>query len=303
MSWVNRLRRWTPVDSLAVERVKFDMQKMQNPDISGIEYQQGELAGFEVREYLLEKWGRQCAYCGIENVPLEVEHIVARGNGGSDRVSNLTLACRRCNQKKGQLPVEQFLKRKPELLKQILAKSKRPLRDAAAVNVTRNALFKALLATGLPVEAGSGAQTKFNRKRLGIPKTHALDAACVGSVMSIEAWHRPTLTIKATGRGEYQRTRLTAHGFPRGYLTRQKRHFGFQTGDQVKAVVKKGKKSGSYQGRVAVRASGSFNIQTPTGVIQGISHKHCILIQRADGYGYSFNPTIATDKGNARLAA
>jgi 5-methylcytosine-specific restriction endonuclease McrA len=303
MSWVNRLRRWTPVDSLAVERVKFDMQKMQNPDISGIEYQQGELAGFEVREYLLEKWGRQCAYCGIENVPLEVEHIVARGNGGSDRVSNLTLACRCCNQKKGQLPVEQFLKRKPELLKQILAKSKRPLRDAAAVNVTRNALFKALLATGLPVETGSGAQTKFNRKRLGIPKTHALDAACVGSVMSIEAWHRPTLTIKATGRGEYQRTRLTAHGFPRGYLTRQKRHFGFQTGDQVKAVVKKGKKSGSYQGRVAVRASGSFNIQTPTGVIQGISHKHCILIQRADGYGYSFNPTIATDKGNARLAA
>ncbi|MGZ8943718.1 MAG: RNA-guided endonuclease IscB [Methylobacter sp.] len=59
MSWVNRLRRWAPVESLAVERVKFDMQKMQNPDISGIEYQQGELAGFEVREYLLEKWGRQ----------------------------------------------------------------------------------------------------------------------------------------------------------------------------------------------------------------------------------------------------
>nr|WP_255528690.1 RRXRR domain-containing protein [Methylobacter sp. BlB1] len=72
MSWVNRLRRWMRGDSLAVERVKFDMQKMQNPDILGIEYQQGELAGFEVREYLLEKWGRQCTYRGIENVPLEV---------------------------------------------------------------------------------------------------------------------------------------------------------------------------------------------------------------------------------------
>jgi 5-methylcytosine-specific restriction endonuclease McrA len=141
------LRRWAPIDSLSVERVKFDMQKMQTPAISGIEYQQGELAGFEVREYLLEKWGRQCAYCGIENVPLEVEHIVARSNGGSNRVSNLTLACRCCNRKKGQLPIEQFLKRKPELLKQILAKSKRPLRDAASVSATRNTLFKALFHT------------------------------------------------------------------------------------------------------------------------------------------------------------
>lgn len=286
MSWVNRLRRWTPVESLVVERVKFDMQLMQNPEISGVEYQQGEQAGYEVREYLLEKWDRKCAYCAIENVPLEVEHIVARSNGGSDRVSNLTLACRGCNQKKGQQSIERFLRHKPELLRRILAKAKAPLRDAAAVNATRNVLFKTLLKTGLPVETGTGAQTKFNRKQLGIPKTHSLDAACVGNILAIQDWHRPTLTIKATGRGEYQRTRLTADGFPRGYLTRQKRHFGFQTGDQVKAVVTNGKKSGIHQGRVAVRVSGRFNIQTPASVIQGIGYKHCTLIQRADGYGY-----------------
>jgi len=34
----------------------FDTQKLQNPEISGVEYQQGELFGYEVREYLLEKW-------------------------------------------------------------------------------------------------------------------------------------------------------------------------------------------------------------------------------------------------------
>lgn len=301
MSWVNRLRRWLPVESLAVERVKFDMQKLQNPEISGVEYQQGQLVGYEVREYLLEKWGRQCAYCGVESVPLEVEHIVSRRNGGSDRVSNLTLACRCCNQKKGHQPIERFLERKPELLKRILAKTKTPLRDAAAVNATRNRLFTDLLKTGLPVEAGAGAQTRFNRTQLAIPKTHALDAACVGRVTTIKTWQRPTLTIRATGRGEYQRTLLTAQGFPRGYLTRQKRHFGFQTGDQVKSCVTQGKKAGSYQGRVAVRASGSFNVQTPAGVIQGISHKYCTLTQRADGYAYSLT-TIANPE-KARLAA
>ena len=77
------------------------------------EYQQGELAGYEVREYLLEKWGRKCAYCGKQNIPLEIEHIVPKSEGGSDRVSNLTLACNTCNVRKGNRLVREFLKRKP----------------------------------------------------------------------------------------------------------------------------------------------------------------------------------------------
>ncbi|CDH43350.1 MAG: hypothetical protein IPL59_22265 [Candidatus Competibacteraceae bacterium] len=51
--------------------------------------------------------------------------------------------------------------------------------------------------------------------RLEIPKTHALDAACVGDMDEIRDWNKPTLAIKATGRGSYQRTRLNAYGFPR----------------------------------------------------------------------------------------
>lgn len=290
LGWVQRLRRWAPISELAVERVKFDMQAMQNPEISGVEYQQGELVGYEVREYLLEKWGRCCAYCGADNLPLEIEHIQARTNGGSDRVSNLTLACRTCNQRKGNQRVEVFLKAKPELLARIKARVKTPLRDVAAVNATRNALFHSLLATRLPMSTGTGAQTKFNRIRFGLPKTHALDAVCIGEVESVIGWQRPTLTIKATGRGQYQRTRLTAHGFARGYLSRQKRHFGFQTGDQVLAVVPAGKKSGRHQGRVAVRRTGSFNIQTSVGVVQSIHHRHCKIIQRADGYAYAQAP-------------
>ena len=291
MSWVQRLRRWAPVTDLAVERVKFDMHLMQNPEISGVEYQQGALQGYEVREYLLEKWGRKCMYCQAENTPLQIEHIVARANGGSDRASNLGLACDPCNKRKGKLLIEVFLKKKPELLKQILAKAKTTLRDAAAVNATRNALFNELLKTGLPVETGTGGQTKFNRRTHGLPKTHALDAACVGEISGVHGWKKPTLTIKAMGRGDYQRTRICSSGFPRGYLTRQKRHFGFQTGDMVKATVTKGKKVGIYQGRVAVRSSGYFNIQRSADVVQGIGHTCCQLIQRADGYGYHQKPT------------
>jgi len=123
---------------------------------------------------------------------------------------------------------------------------------------------------------------------MSIPKAHCLDAVCVGRVDAVEHWQQPVLAISATGRGSYQRTRLNKHGFPRGYLTRRKSAFGFQTGDLVRAVVKAGKKAGSYPGRVAIRASGSFNIQTGKVVVQGIHHRFCTLIQRADGYGYSW---------------
>jgi hypothetical protein len=181
------------------------------------------------------------------------------------------------------MDVRDFVKDKTRPAK-IMAKASAPLKDATAVNSTRCALTNALKATDLAVETGSGGLTKFNRSRLGIPKTHALDAACVGSVVD---WNAPTLQIKCTGRVGYQPTRLTAQGFPRGYLMRQKSVYGFQTGDRVKAIVTKGKKIGTYCGRVAIRASGSFNIQTPQGAVQGVAHRFCKVVQRNDRYGFS----------------
>jgi 5-methylcytosine-specific restriction endonuclease McrA len=116
LTWAARLRLSAPVTALSQELVKFDLQKMEDPEISGSEYQQGTLAGYELREYLLEKWRRTCAYCGKKDVPLQVEHIHPRSKGGSDRVSNLCLACEPCNRRKGNKPVETFLKDKPEVL-------------------------------------------------------------------------------------------------------------------------------------------------------------------------------------------
>jgi len=279
---------------------------MENPEVSGVEYQQGTLLGYEIREYLLEKWGRECAYCTDKDTPLQIEHIDPKANGGSNRISNLTLACRPCNQEKGRQPLADFfapskrLKNHRARLDRILKQCKKPLRDASAVNSTRWALYQTLKQTGLPVEVGTGGRTKFNRRRLSIPKTHALDAACVGEVEIVEGWNVPTLAIKATGRGSYKRTRLTKHGFPRGYLMRQKQVQGFQTGDMVRAVVPAGTKAGTWLGRVAVRKTGSFNIQTPGGAIQGISYRHCTLIQRADGYGYHIQPNQPKEEGGRK---
>ncbi|WP_207000542.1 RNA-guided endonuclease IscB [Trinickia mobilis] len=298
MTWVKRLCRWAPVMAMSSELVRFDMQALANPEIGGVEYQQGTLAGYEAREYLLEKWGRQCIYCDAQDRRLHLEHLIARARGGSNRVGNLGLACGNCNQDKGPRELREYVQ-DPIRLAKILATASRPMPDAAAVNATRWALVAALKGTGLPLETGSGGRTKWNRTRLGLMKTHALDAACVGQLQSIADWRRPTLVIRATGRGSYQRTRLTRHGFPRGYLMQSKLVRGFQTGDCVRAEVPSGKKVGCHVGRVAVRANGNFNIQTPVGVVQGISHRHCRLVQRADGYGYHFQPSDSIYKGEA----
>jgi 5-methylcytosine-specific restriction endonuclease McrA len=302
-SWVMRLARLAPISAMSQELVRFDMQLIQNPELSGVEYQQGELAGYEIREYLLNKFNRCCTYCNAKDIPLEIEHVRARAKGGSNRVSNLCLACTSCNLEKGTRSVEEFLSHKPALLARILKQLKTPLKDAAAVNATRWALANALKTLGYPVELASGGKTKFNRSRMGIPKTHALDAACVGDINTLSNWNLPTLQIKCAGRGCYQRTRLNKFGFPRGYLTRKKSIKGFQTGDMVIANVPSGIKIGTHTGRVAVRATGNFNIQTPAGAVQGISYKHCRLVARADGYGYFTQQKIANINGGSERQA
>lgn len=289
LTWVKRLWRLSPIAHISTELVRFDTQLIQlEPEISGIEYQQGTLAGYELREYMLEKWHRRCVYCGATETKLEIEHIVAKSKGGSNRLSNLTLSCRKCNQKKGNKPIEQFLENNPLLLKSILSQAKISLADTAAVNATRWKLFNGLKELGIPVETGTGGRTKYNRCRQNLPKTHWLDAANVGHSTpdTLKILVSRPMRIKATGHGNRKMCGTNASGFPIRHRSNTKKHFGFQTGDIVKAVVTKGKKVGSYIGRVLCRATGSFDITTATGRVAGISHKYCSFVHRSDGYSY-----------------
>jgi 5-methylcytosine-specific restriction endonuclease McrA len=286
MSIVRRLRRWAPVRAIHVERVSFDTHAMSaGRSLAGAEYQQGTLAGYEVRQYLLERWGRSCAYCGTGNTQLQVEHIHPKARGGSDRIANLSLACKPCNQAKGAIPVEKFLAKAPAKLARILSQAKAPLWDAAAVNATSGALWRTLKATGVAVYPASGGRTKWNRSLTGSPKSHTLDALHVGNLDTVAVVPKQVLVIKSTGRGSYARTRTNRYGFVRLRLPRVKIHHGYATGDLVRAVVPQGKHQGTHTGRVAVRSSGSHTVQTEMGPIK-TSWKNLRLLQRGDGYTY-----------------
>jgi len=281
-TWARRYQRWAPVSRIEVERVRFDTHLMQNPEVTGVLYQQGELAGWELRAYLLVKYDYCCVYCKKRDVPFELDHIRPKSRGGSDRASNLCLACHECNQAKGNQTAQEF--GHPEAEEQ----AKAPLKDAAAVNATRYRLVEELRVLGLPIGTWTGGRTRWNRARFGIEKTHAVDALCVGEVAGVQAGHHRTLLITAKGRGQYRRTNVDEHGFPNGYLMRQKQVVGFKTGDRVLAMVPEGyAAAGTHRGRIAVRANQQFRM----GKIQGIPARFCRKLQQADGYDYALVAT------------
>lgn len=287
LTWVKRLSYSCPFSIIAVESARFDMQKLIHPEISGVEYAQGTLIGYEIREYLLTKFQHTCAYCGVKEIPLEIDHVQPRSLGGSDRVNNLVISCRPCNLKKGNQLLSSFLK-DANRLKVLYAQLERPLDGASCVNTLRKELITSLQTLSFTVISSTGAMTKYHRLEQGYPKAHWIDAACVGP--SGKKVHIPPKTvpisIKAMGRGIRQMCRVDKYGFPRTSSKHAKRIHSFQTGDLVKARVLRGNKTGSYLGRVAVRTSGFFNIQTLSEVIQGIHARDCKRLQHTNGYQY-----------------
>lgn len=232
-----------------------------------------------------------------------MEHIAPRnpkhGPKGTDRISNLTLSCEKCNNDKGNKQPEEWLEElrwlnKPKdqfrakNLEEVMVKRKQPLVAAAVMNATRWKLYEKLKETGLPGECGTGTRTKYNRMKMGLPKTHYFDACCVGESTpeNIVINQEYVQVWSALGRGTRKICNTDKHGFPISHRTRQKMYFGFMTGDLVVAEIPKVKYAGRWVGRVAVRSSGYFDVKDGAGrrVCQGISHKYVRLLQRTDGW-------------------
>ena len=300
LNWVIRFAKLAPLSKFALETAKFDMQKLENSDIQGVDYQRGRMFGqADKKAYLLEREQGCCIYCGIHasKAKMEIEHVIPRSRGGTDSLNNLVLSCHACNQAKGNLSLSEYLKGKPSVLKRVKAHLGINYRDAAHTNSIRlfvlNKLQTMADAIGTNLNVGFGSTTKENRLLLGLPKDHWIDAAvCTkdGASVRVEPALKP-LVIKAVGRGSRQFCRMDKHGFPRtSPKPRSKNFFGFKTGDMVKVIVPTGAKTkvptGTYTGRVAVRSKGSFDVKTRDTKLT-VSHKYCKQIHLMDGYSYA----------------
>jgi hypothetical protein len=221
---------------------------------------------------------------------LEVEHLIPRSRGGSDRVSNLVLACHACNQAKGDQTAEEFGHG------HLMAQAKAPGSAAAAVNATRWALYERLQGFGLPLETGTGGLTKWNRVQWDIPKTHWLDAACVGSSTPARLRWQEVAPLRITAMERYSRQmrRTNDSGFPDKAPKAMSVVGGFRAGDIMCAVVPPSStKAGTYVDRLAIRAIGSCNLKTVHGTMERIHVCSCRPLHRGDGYTYAYGRRAA----------
>lgn len=180
---VEKLFKIMPVSKVTVELAAFDTQKMADPDIQGVEYQHGTLFGYEVKEYLLYRYNHRCVYCKGKSGDsvLETDHVIPKSRGGTDRITNLVIACRTCNLDKGARTAEEY--GFPEVQKE--AARFRAFRYSALTQSYKWALWRELKELcaqyGAKLEATYGYRTKARRLELGLPKAQVIDAMVIAA--------------------------------------------------------------------------------------------------------------------------
>ena len=155
-----------PITKIIIEVAQFDTQKIKNPDILGIKYQQGEQLGFwNVREYVLARDGHKCQYCKGKSGDkiLNVHHIESRKTGG-DSPGNLITLCEICHKAYHRGEIQFKIKRTTSL------------RDAAVIGIMKWRLYDKLKSRYPDVSMTFGYITKYNRIQNDIEKSHVSDA-------------------------------------------------------------------------------------------------------------------------------
>jgi hypothetical protein len=267
---VRRVASFLPVSLIRVQVASFDTQAVRagRGRLPGRAYQRGPQYGWEnVKMYVRARDKYTCQYCGAVMPPgLEVDHIVPRSRGGSDRPDNLATACRACNEAKGNLTAAEF--GHPEVQR----RAKRPLRAAAHTQAGKTAALAALSEIA-PLEITYGYVTKVDREAMGLPKTHYFDAVAIAAQGTSVSVLPDYEAMRAVAKGVYRQRRGE-----RSHLVASLPYevFGFRQWDKV--MLPDGR-TGFVKAR---RSSGSFTISDLGGaLVKECSWRKLRLLERA----------------------
>jgi len=234
---VKQLSEILPITKVRVETAKFDTQKLQNQDIEGVGYQNGQTAGYDnLRAFVFHRDKYTCQICKKQKGILEVHHIIQRKDGGSDRPDNLTTIHKDCHEKFHKGEIEHKF-RKPKQYK-----------AEAQVTILKDYIVNELK-KDFDVETTFGYITKRSRQRLELEKSHVNDAIAICNPLKIDV---PDVILKRVciPRGRYQLTKgvRSEKRLPSGKV------FGFSQFDKVRLP---NGSIGFVKGR---RSSGYFDI-------------------------------------------
>ena len=263
--------RLLPVSRIVVEEARFDIHRIQNPDVEGIGYQQGPQYGFDnVKEYVRWRDEYRCRHChgkGGPDTKLEVHHIVQRKDGGSDRPDNLVTLCHDCHAAlhRGELT---------------LRKPRGGYKAPTFMGVMRIKLVERLKARyGDMVQTTFGYITRIGRKAAGLPKDHNTDARAISG----NAEAKPDCIIWRITKHRCHNRRLhrevpAKHG-RRQAAQAARRVFGFGLHDRVVALG-----SGQTCRVSGLRTSGYFALRTLNdNTLLNLNCSRLRLLERAGG--------------------
>ena len=268
------VRKFLPIAKICVELGKFDSQKIANPSISGVDYQQGTLAGWEnLKAYAKWRDGQKCRACGKsakDGARLEVHHIRRRADGGSDTPDNVVTLCHECH-----VAYHQGVR---------ILKLKRPPthRNEAHMNSMLKYLREEMLRNfdylGIRIGFTYGYETAIGRREHNIEKSHANDAFCIAQNFCARRNDYNNYLHRQVRRHNRQLHKTTIlKGGHRKANQAPREVFGFRLFDRVR-----------YRGRDCYvfgrRSSGSFDLRTLDGtrISAGASYKRLRRLNRTN---------------------
>lgn len=161
LNLIERIRRILPISQVIIETAKFDIQKIMNPDIHGIDYRQGSLYEYQnIRSYLMAREHGKCQLCGkdFKGQPSHIHHCEQRSMAGSNRTKNMAILHKKCHEK---------LHKKG--LKLPKPKSYKP-------NTFMTIIYKKFYQDVFGLKVAYGYETFIKRNELGLDKSHVNDA-------------------------------------------------------------------------------------------------------------------------------
>ena len=264
---IRLVHKLLPISRTTIEVAQFDLQKIKNPDINGVEYQQGPQLGFwNVREYVLFRDNHTCQWCKgkSKDCVLNVHHIESRKTGG-DSPDNLITLCETCHDLTHRTHQEHTIKRKSK-----------GFRDASQMGIVRWRIYEQAKASFPDVHLTYGYITKHTRITNELGKSHLIDARCMSGnplASSDGTWHLVML-VRRNNRQLHKAT--IRKGGKRQRNTAPKYVHGFRLFDCV-----------CYQGKICFvfgrRSSGYFDLRLLDGtkVHASVSCKKLYVVQKA----------------------
>lgn len=282
--WIDTFSNLLPNAILHIEVGKFDIAKMINPEVNGVDYQHGQTYGFfDERYYVFARDNYTCQVCKRKNKILRTHHIIYRSNGGSDRVDNLITVCIDChtseNHKKGGI-----LYKWQEEHKKV-----KQYKEPPFMNILRRRIFAQYPSAFITY----GSETTPKRKQMQLDKTHYNDAIIISGITNIKECPNEWLLIKQFRKKKRSLHEATARKGRKEPNITQKRNSkntpyykGFCLNDRVSTLGKQGYITGFTSGGAYIKNQNNEYLTLPNKTYKQVGIANVRLINHNNNWQY-----------------